>query len=137
MTLAGPYVVIATGIALAGCSSNVQMHPVSGPLTALKPVPIINAKITGFGSSGEVTFNLPDGVICSGNWSIASGEMQGTMSDASGNKAAINLSGGAKTGAGAGSCTNNGTFQGDFISSGSHGHGTASDSMGNVYRVLF
>lgn len=110
------------------------MYPVHGPLTSLNPVPVIDAKINSTGSKGDVSFMLPDGTQCAGKWSLAANEVNGGVPGAE-----VHFAAGASHGVAAGSCSNNATFQMDFNvgTDGSSGNGTAEDSMGNTYRVLF
>jgi hypothetical protein len=71
MTFAAPLVLLG----VSACSVKATMMPVDGPLSALRPVPIIEAKATGaMGNTGGLTWTMPDGEQCRGRWASTRGE---------------------------------------------------------------
>ncbi len=62
--------VLFTVTMLAGCLVMVPGHlyPVEGALSAKTPVPIYKVTLNGVLNSGSMSATLPDGEVCSGNW---------------------------------------------------------------------
>ena len=61
-------------LAVSGCSLTATLIPVEGPLSQLRPVPVIQAKADGImGNTGNISFTMPDGGTCNGRWSSAAG----------------------------------------------------------------
>jgi hypothetical protein len=61
-------------IVSTGCSTSANLYPVRGPLSEHKPLPVITAKVSGItGNTGSISLTLPDGEVCKGTWSSATG----------------------------------------------------------------
>jgi hypothetical protein len=137
---------------LAACSvpsSEMKLYPLQGPIALAEPTLIIDvaAKNTDK-ASGPISFHLPGKVKCQGTWtSVAPREISRTRG------LSLSLRGGpggkldneTKTVAGVNHgeiyavCSDATKVQGSFlIGSGTvSGTGRASDSNGNVYKLLF
>jgi hypothetical protein len=66
------YLALVSLAALAGClpSGEMRLYPLQGPLAALSPPPVIVARAANpDGTSGALTFRLPDRTRCEGTWS--------------------------------------------------------------------
>lgn len=136
--------------ALSACTptKNMQLYPTAGPLATLTPPPVIVARASNpLENSGELTFRLPTGERCSGTWTTVAPRVQSQ-------ERGINLSirdlGGrlgrtSETVAGVNSgelyavCRDGTVVQGTFVmgSGTTSGTGSATDTQGNSYKVLF
>jgi hypothetical protein len=137
-------------LALAGCggAKDMKLYPTLGPLAAQTPPPVVVAKASNAdGNSGELRFRLPDGPRCSGTWTSVAPRVESQ-------ERGINLSirdlggrlgrssetvGGVNTGEIYAVCRDGTRVQGHFImgSGTTSGTGTATDTLGNTYKILF
>lgn len=133
---------------LCNCSTTANLYPVQGPLSEIKPLPIIEATVTGIaGNTGGISLVLPSGEKCKGKWSSAAGSsvQVGTVNLFSqygsifgtgflvGNNPGMNRGEAIVIG-------ENGTVIEIEFYTGSgtaNGFGLGKDNNGNVYRVLF
>jgi hypothetical protein len=133
---------------MSGCSITASMVPVEGPLSQLRPVPIIEATVDGvMGHTGTISMTMPDGEQCSGRWSSAagtgisygSGSLFGTYGAAYGTGFAISTGHGQNPGQAFLTCNRGTTMQIEFVtgSGTAHGFGFAKDNNGNVYKLIF
>jgi|HubBroStandDraft_6_1064221.scaffolds.fasta_scaffold440224_3 hypothetical protein len=55
---------------LSGCVVMVpgRLYPVQGPLAGQTPLPMYKVTISGVFKSGTMSATVPDGEVCSGNW---------------------------------------------------------------------
>lgn len=143
------FVLIACGL-LAACGSKTQirMYPVSGPLAAEAPLPVIEATADNAdGASGNLKFRLPDGTKCEGTWASVqpkviskkrgfSLKLSGPGGDLGRETETV---GGVNPGELFAVCRDNTQVQGDFVmgSGTTSGTGEATDTRGNSYRLLF
>ncbi len=125
-----------------------QFYPLEGSIAAADPSLVIEASMSNVnGTSGPLTFRLPDRNDCEGTWSSLTPK---TISRSGGLSLTWKKVGGdlgSKTDTVAG--VNDGEFyavcedgtrvQGTFVigSGTASGTGTATDTNGNVYKLLF
>ena len=57
-------------LALTACASSFHLYPVSGPMMASHPVPILHGSMRP-PTPGNVSLELPDAEICTGKWVVA------------------------------------------------------------------
>lgn len=125
-----------------------QFYPVTGPLSQESPPPVIVARAEDpKDNSGRLTFRLPDRTRCEGTWTTVAPRVQSR-------ERGINLSirdlggkltrstetvGGVNRGEVYAVCRDGTVVQGTFaIGSGTtSGTGTAVDTKGNSYKLLF
>jgi hypothetical protein len=135
----------------AGCSisTTANFYPVSGPLSKIKPLPVMVANVSHVESTtGGLSLVMPDGEACEGRWSsvaptyYASGI--GTLWGGYGGS--IGFSGttvgnvpGINRGEAFMTCKNGTTIKAEFVtgSGTASGNGRAEDSLGNVYKLIF
>lgn len=139
---------LVAAVVLAGCSTTARMYPVEGPASVQAPVQVLHATINGVtGNNGSLTFALPGDIPCEGEWSSAAG-VQTTFGSGSllsqygpiyGSGYSIAAGGGQNPGRAIATCTDGTRFEMEFVTGGgtANGFGFASDTRGNVYRVLF
>jgi hypothetical protein len=134
--------------ACSGTTSTMQFYPLQGEIAAADPTLIITAVAKNTrGTSGPLTFTLPERGKCQGTWSSLTPK---TVSNSKGLALTWRKTGGevgSETATVAG--VNNGEIyavcddgtrvQGTFVvgSGTASGTGTASDTNGNVYKLLF
>ncbi len=142
-----PLVAIA---ALAACTptGDFNLFPVDGPLAAQNPPVVIVARASNpEGSSGTLNFRLPDRTRCEGSWSSV---VPRTVSRTRGLSLSLRRPGveisntneevpGVNRGEIYAICTDNTRIDGAFVTgSGTNsGTGTATDTKGNTYKILF
>jgi hypothetical protein len=133
---------------LCGCSTTANLYPVKGPLSEVKPLPIIRARVTGImGNSGGITLTMPDGETGKGQWSSAAGMSvtygSGTLFSQYGSAYWSGYSVGNKPGENRGQAIVIGdrdtVIEVEFYtgSGTANGFGLAKDNKGNIYKVLF
>ena len=133
---------------LCGCSTTANLYPVKGPLSLVKPLPIIQARVDGImGNSGGISLTMPDGEICKGKWSSAAGMSvsygSGTLFSQYGSTYWSGYSVSNKPGENRGQAIiigDRGTvIEVEFYtgSGTANGFGLAKDNKENVYKVLF
>ncbi len=131
-----------------GSTSDMQLYPIDGPLAALTPPPVIRAEAgTTDSTSGSLTLRLPDRTRCSGTWSALAPKVvsrtKGVSLTLRGPGGSIDRStetvGGINPGEIYAICEDGTRVQGNFVmgSSTTSGSGTATDTRGNVYKLLF
>jgi hypothetical protein len=124
------------------------MVPVQGPLSEVRPVPVIEAKADGImGNSGNLTFTMPDGGACKGRWSSAAGA--GLTIGSAGLLAeygstylsgySLSTGSGQNPGQALAVCSTGRSLQLEFVTGAgtAHGFGIGKDSEGNIYRFVF
>ncbi|NGQ92130.1 hypothetical protein G5V65_14625 [Rhodobacter sp. HX-7-19] len=135
-------------LAACGSSRDMQLYPVAGPLAAQVPPPVVVAKATNArDNSGELSFRLPKGPRCNGTWTSVAPTV---VTKERGIDLSIRNLGGRlgrdrSTVAGVNSgeiyavCRDGTIVQGTFVtgSGTTSGTGTATDTLGNSYKVLF
>lgn len=138
-------------LALCACTDvkEFQLYPLDGPLAALEPPLQITARAAGADEgSGTLTFRLPEKIKCEGTWTAVAPKV---VSESSG--ISLNLNGGPGANLGSKSesvpgvnsgeiyalCSDNRRVQGNFVmgSGTTSGTGSATDTMGNSYKILF
>lgn len=138
-------------LALTACGStaDMQLYPTTGPFAAETPPPVIHAKAeTTEETSGALTFKLPDRTKCNGTWSALAPKvisksrglsltLRGGPGGNVGNS--IETVGGINSGEIYAVCKDGTRVQGQFVmgSSTTSGTGTATDTRGNTYKLLF
>ena len=139
---------ICCGLLAGGCSTTARMYPVKGPASEVVPPRTIQASINGIlGNNGSLSFTLPDGNTCEGEWSSAAGVettvtsmgLIGRYSGVFGTGVSTRSGGGQNPGRAIAICSNGTRFEIEFVTGGgtANGFGFAEDTRGNVYRVLF
>jgi len=137
-------------LALIGCgtTSDMQLYPIDGPLAAQTPPPVIRATAgTTESTSGTLKLRLPDRTKCSGTWSALAPKVvsrtKGVSLTLKGPGGKFDRSsesvGGINPGEIYAICEDGTRVQGNFVmgSSTTSGSGTATDTRGNVYKLLF
>jgi hypothetical protein len=135
---------------VAGCASSGEMRlfPVDGPLSTLTPPPVIIMQAANPEStSGTLTFRLPDRTRCEGTWSAVAPRAVSQTRGLNLNlrRPGVELSNTAETEATVNRgeiyaiCTDSTRIEGSFVTgSGTNsGTGSATDSNGNSYKLLF
>jgi hypothetical protein len=142
---------IALLLPLAGCvggTTSMQFYPLEGRIAADDPTMVIEATMRNVGgTSGPLTFRLPDEGKCEGTWSSLTPK---TVSRSQGLSLTWRKTGGevgSQTATVAGVndgeiyavCADGTRVQGTFVigSGTSSGTGQATDTNGNVYKLLF
>ena len=145
---------LAALVPLAACggvgsgSAPMQLYPLQGPIAAADPTLVIEATARNTeGTSGPLTFRLPGKVKCEGTWSSLTPR---TVSNSAGLSLTLRKTGGeigaskatvagVNTGEIYAVCADGTRVQGTFvIGSGTvSGSGNATDTNGNVYKLLF
>ena len=148
---AGRAALVLAVLALAGCAngtSSMQLYPLQGEIADKDPTLVIQATAKNTtGTSGELTFRLPDRGRCVGTWSSLTPR---TVSNKKGMSLTWKKTGGevgreVATVAGVNNgeiyavCADGTRVQGTFVigSGTASGTGQASDTNGNVYKLLF
>ncbi|WP_431299539.1 hypothetical protein [Tabrizicola sp. BL-A-41-H6] len=144
-------IALAGLVVLGGCVSNtasMQLYPLKGSIAETDPTLVIEATAkNASGTSGALSFQLPERVDCQGTWSSLTPR---TVSSSRGMSLTWRKTGGEvgseiATVAGVNNgeiyavCDDGTRVQGTFIigSGTSSGTGTATDTNGNVYKLLF
>jgi hypothetical protein len=141
-------VLACVGLLVSGCSTTARMYPVQGPAAEAVPPRIIRANIDGIlGNNGSLSFSLPDGSTCDGEWSSVAGVettvtsvgLIGRYSSLFGTGVSTRSGGGQNPGRAIAICSDGTRFDIEFTTGGgtANGFGFAEDTNGNVYRVLF
>lgn len=142
---------LAVVLPLAACVSGtttMQFYPLDGDIAAADPTLVIEATMRNVsGTSGPLSFRLPDRNRCDGTWSSLTPK---TVSRSGGLSLTWKKTGGevgreTATVAGVNDgeiyavCEDGTRVQGTFVigSGTSSGTGTATDTNGNVYKLLF
>ena len=144
----GLSLVLLTGLGGSGCSLTATMIPVEGPLSQLRPVPVIQAKADGImGNSGNITFTMPDGGTCKGRWSSAAGAgvtvgSAGLISQYGSTVLSgysVSTGTGQNPGQALAVCSTGRSVQLEFVTGAgtAHGFGVAKDNESNIYRFVF
>lgn len=138
-------------LALSACgsSSEMQLYPTAGPFSKQTPPPVIHAKAeTSSETSGALSFRLPDRTKCKGTWSALAPKVVSksrglslTLRSGPGGNVgnSVETVGGINSGEIYAVCTDGTRVEGQFVmgSSTTSGTGTAADSRGNSYKLLF
>ena len=131
-----------------GRSATMQLYPLDGPIAKADPTLVIQATARNSdGTSGDLNFRLPGRVKCQGTWSSLTPR---TVSKTTGLSLTLRKTGGEvgatqRTIAGVNSgeiyavCADGTRVQGNFVigSGTASGTGNATDTNGNVYKLLF
>lgn len=134
--------------ACVGGTSNMQLYPLKGEIALTDPTTVIEATAKNTrGTSGALSFRLPGRGKCDGTWTSLSPKV---VSNSKGLALTWKKTGGEvgreiSTVAGVNSgeiyaiCADGTRVQGTFVigSGTASGTGTASDTNGNVYKLLF
>ena len=134
--------------ACVGGNTTMQFYPLQGEIAEADPTTVISATMDNVaGTSGPLTFRLPGRVKCEGTWSSLTPK---TVSRTKGlsltwKKTGGEVGGETRTEARVNDgelyavCSDGRRVQGTFVigSGTSSGTGQASDTMGNVYKLLF
>ncbi|MGE4064466.1 MAG: S1C family serine protease [Rhodospirillaceae bacterium] len=119
----------------------VSMYPASGPLQKTGKTQPITGNVGGVGTSGTFTFTRPDGVNCDGKWTtLQSKPASGSLLDKHRDVVGISANPeGMVGGLAIGACSNGGSFQAEYyvVPNIDSGFGAATDSDGNIYKVIF
>ncbi|MDZ4394450.1 MAG: hypothetical protein U1B82_15940 [Cypionkella sp.] len=136
-------------VTACGSSSDMQLYPIAGPLASQTPPAVIHAKAeTTEETSGALTFRLADRTKCSGTWSALAPKVVSrtrgvslTLRGGPGGKYdnSTESVGGINTGEIYAVCKDGTKVQGTFVmgSSTTSGTGSATDTRGNTYKLLF
>ena len=143
-----PLLLLSLSACASGGTSSMQLYPLQGEIAQADPTLVIQAKTTNTNStSGTLTFKLPERGKCEGTWSSLTPR---TVSRSKGLSLTWKKTGGevgaeTETGAGVNNgeiyavCDDGTRVQGTFVigSGTASGTGSASDTNGNVYKLLF
>ncbi len=138
----------ASVVVTGGCAMTATMVPVEGPLSQIRPVPVLQVKVDGIlGNTGNIAFTMPDGDQCKGRWSSAAGAgltvgSAGLISQygaAYGYGYAVSTGTGQNPGQALAVCARGRTVQIEFVTGAgtAHGFGIGKDNEDNVYRFVF
>lgn len=117
------------------------MYPAAGPLQESGKVQPITGSVGGIGTAGTFSFTRPDGISCDGKWTtLQSKPAAGSLLDR--HRDVIGLGAnpeGMVGGLAIGACSNGGSFQAEYyvVPNIDSGFGAATDSDGNIYKVIF
>lgn len=125
-----------------------QLYPTAGPLALENPPPVIVAKASNAkDNSGELSFRIPNGPRCHGTWTSLAPRIQTrergislSIRGLGGNLGrSTETVGGVNSGEIYAVCKDGTRVQGNFImgSGTKSGTGTATDTLGNTYKILF
>lgn len=147
-----PRILLPVVLFLSACggsgSAPMQLYPLQGPIAEADPTLVIQAtaKNTNY-TSGQLSFRLPEGNKCEGTWSSLTPH---TVSRSKGLALTWKRTGGElgtekETVAGVNNgeiyavCEDGTRVQGTFVigSGTASGTGSATDTNGNVYKLLF
>lgn len=139
---------ILTALSACGSGTTMQLYPTAGPLSMETPPPVVVAQASNeTGNSGELTFRLPDRTKCEGTWTSVAPRVQSNVRgiDLSLRGLGGKLSkssesvGGINRGEIYAICRDGTIMQGHFAmgSGTTSGSGTATDTRGNTYKLLF
>ena len=53
---------------MLGCTATARLYPVQGPLSQQAPLPVFVGKLNGSVNSGNISFVMADGEVCTGRW---------------------------------------------------------------------
>jgi hypothetical protein len=124
-----------------GRTIQVSMYPASGPLQKSGKTQAITGNVGGIGTAGTFTFSRPDGVTCDGRWTTLQSKPQsGSLLDKHRDVVGIASNPeGMVGGLAIGSCSNGGSFQAEYyvVPNIDSGFGAATDSDGNIYKIIF
>lgn len=124
-----------------GRSIQVSMYPAGGPLQKSGKTQPITGNVGGVGTTGTFTFTRPDGVNCDGRWTtLQSKPAVGSLLDKHRDVVGIAANPeGMVGGLALGACSNGGSFQAEYyvVPNIDSGFGAATDSDGNIYKVIF
>ena len=131
-----------------GCALTATMVPVEGPLSQVRPVPVLRVRADGIlGNSGKLSLTMPDGDRCQGRWASAAGasvtfgaasllSQYGTtyLSGYS-----ISMGSGQNPGQALVVCDAGRVLQIEFVTGAgtTSGFGIAKDNEDNLYRLVF
>lgn len=131
-----------------GSSSDMLFYPLEGPIAQSDPTLVIKATATDTDkTSGQVSFRLPERLKCKGTWSSLAPKVVSTtrgvsltLRDTGGRIGTERKSvAGVNEGEIYAVCADGTRVQGNFIigSGTASGTGRATDTNGNVYKLLF
>lgn len=127
--------------AAGGRRIQVSMYPAGGPLQKSGKTQPITGNVGGVGTAGTFAFTRPDGVNCDGKWtSLMSKPASGSLLDKYRDVVGIAANPeGMVGGLAIGACSNGGSFQAEYyvVPNIDSGFGAATDSDGNIYKVIF
>ena len=120
---------------------SVQMYPAAGPVKDGGYSAAIAGVVAGVGTSGTFSFARPDSVTCNGRWTTLQSKPQsGSLVDKhqklTGLPATVS---GMVGGLAIGACSNSASFQAEYyaVPGADSGFGVATDSDGNIYKLIF
>jgi len=148
MKLRWCFLLSALAFAVSACSMTATLIPIEGPLSQLRPVPVLEAAVDGvMGHTGTLSLIMPDGEQCSGRWSSAAGtgfsygwgNLMGTYGASYGSGFSVSSGYGQNPGQAILTCDRGTTMHVEFVTGAGtvHGFGFAKDNNGNVYKLLF
>lgn len=132
---------------LSACSSTATMVPVEGPLSRVRPVPVLLVEVNGImGNSGSLSTLIPPGDLCTGRWSSAAGSgltvVTGGLISTYGSIygfGTATTSQGQNEGRALLICSSGRTIDVEFITGAgtANGFGIGKDNEGNIYKLVF
>jgi hypothetical protein len=144
----GLFAVVILACCATACALTATMVPVEGPMSLLRPVPVLKVHVDGIlRNSGNVSFRMPDGDRCRGRWSSAAGAnatfASGSLLSQYGTTYvsgySISTGSGQNPGQAIAVCDNGRTLQIEFVTGAgtAHGFGIAKDNEANIYKLVF
>ena len=132
---------VQAALPAGGRTIQVSMYPAVGPLQKSGKTQAITGNVGGVGGAGTFAFTRPDGVKCDGKWTtLQSKPATGSLLDTHRQTLGIGADpAGMVGGLAIGACSNGGTFQAEYyvVPNADSGFGAATDSDGNIYKVIF
>jgi hypothetical protein len=146
--LACASLLVALTAIVTGCSMTATMVPVEGPLSQVRPVPVMSVRVDGItGNSGKLGVLMPGGDACKGRWSSAAGAGitvgAGSLLSQYGSTYitgySVSTGHGQNPGQALMVCASGRTIQVEFVTGAgtAHGFGLAKDNEVNIYRLVF
>lgn len=138
--------IVIAAVYTGGCALTATLIPVEGPLSELRPVPVVKVRADGIlGDDGKITFVLPPEDKCAGRWATASAGSvafgAASLMSEYGTKyiSGYSVSGSGRTpGRAIATCDSGRIVDLEFVSGTSaHGFGIGKDNAGNIYRFVF
>jgi hypothetical protein len=139
---------LSLAVTSTGCAMTATMIPVEGPLSQVRPAPVLQVRVDGIlGNSGKLSFTMPDGEACNGRWASAAGAgvtvgSAGLLSQYGSmyvSGYSVSTGTGQNPGQALALCSKGRTLQLEFVTGAgtAHGFGIGKDNEGNIYRFVF
>jgi hypothetical protein len=139
-------------LALTGCGGDpIKLHAYEGPIAAANPGLVIAVRNEGAGNIGKMSYVLPDGASCNGQWHRVSNLLQRRDALSVRDDGMVQSHGGIRAAGeggtlanrarragieGRGTCSSGATFEFASFADGYSARGALRDSNGNIFRIV-